>query len=445
MQDRSFSKILILIFFACLGLSAGILIVASLSGWDALYLAVAGALLLAAVLAAGVGIYRLRQKSSVHSGEGADEGSEVGFVVDTFHDLMAKLREKERELERLKSFAEEKASRIEAYNVNVLQSVPSGVISIDRVMKIRTFNEAASRILGIQEKDVVDRTFPEVFHEPLSSLVHEKLPVARKEYEYLTSDNRHIWLGITSSSLKNSTGEEIGMIFVFTDLTDIKLLQSQIEMKERLSQLGEMSAGIAHELRNAMGVISGYAKLLGKKVAPSDRQTAESIISEIGSMNRIISELLAFARPDVLHTSDLDLTALVRETAASAAGGSDSISVTINIPGPLTIVADEVLMRQALKNIFVNAVEAMPEGGTLTIDSETADKRLTLRITDSGCGIADDIRKKIFLPFFTTKQNGIGFGLALVQKIIVSHGGGIEVEGREGEGTTFVITLPCQS
>lgn len=445
MQDRAYSKVVILIFFACLGLSAGILMVSSLAGGNRALMIAAGGLLLIAAIVIGVKAYKLGQKASMRAGQGVEKGSEVGFVVDTFHDLMARLKEKEKELEQLKSFAEEKASRIEAYNANVLQSVPSGVISIDRQMKIRTFNEAASRILGIREEEVIDRTFSEIFHEPLNTLVREQLPVARKEYEYVTGDTRHIWLGITSSALKNSSGAEIGTIFVFTDLTDIKLLQAQVEMTERLSQLGEMSAGIAHELRNAMGVIAGYARLLGKKVSPAERQTVESIMTEIDSMNRIISELLAFAKPDVLHTGEVDLNALVREVAASMIEGKASISVSINMPGPVAIIADEVLMRQALNNIFVNAVDAMPDGGMLEISSEISDKRVILRIRDSGCGIADEIRKKIFLPFFTTKQDGIGFGLALVQKIIVSHGGRIEVESRQGEGTTFVITLPWRS
>jgi two-component system sensor histidine kinase AtoS len=442
MRDRSFIRALVISLFVVLGLMIGIILVPALEGNDIKYILGAGGLLIIAAAAICIRIYMVRQKRMLGTKEKAKEGSEVGFVVDTFHDLVAKLKENEKELERLKAFAEEKAGRMEAYNENILQSVPSGVVSVDNSLKIKSVNQAAERILGVDSREIIKRNFNEVFNEPLTALIKDNRTVSRVEYQYVTSDRRHIWLGITTSQLKNAEGEKIGLIFVFTDLTDIKALQAEVELKQRLSQLGEMSAGISHELRNSMSVISGYAKLLGKKADTSMMSTVDAISAEIDNMNKIISELLAFAKPTVLNTERVDLNRLVEETAASVTGNSNALKVSMNLHETVSINADKVLLRQALTNLFVNAAEAMPGGGSLEIELSRARNKAEIRIRDTGNGIPEDIRQKIFLPFFTTKDEGTGFGLALVQKIIVSHGGSIEVESKDGEGTTFRITLP---
>ncbi|MCK5506208.1 MAG: PAS domain-containing protein, partial [Thermodesulfovibrionia bacterium] len=323
-----------------------------------------------------------------------------------------------------------------------LQSVPSGVISIDNSAEIKSINQAAGDILDIDAEKTIGRKFSDVCKEPLTTIVEETMPVSRGEYAYVTDKNRHIWLGITSSQLKNAAGEKMGLIFIFTDLTDIRALQAQVELKERLSQLGEMSAGISHELRNSMSVIAGYAKLLSKKVDPLLKNTVDSISAEISNMDRIISELLAFAKPSVLSKERVDLNMMIQEAAQSAAGGNDTIKVVMDASGPVNVMADEVLIRQALSNLFINAVEAMPNGGKLEVRLDRLDDKAHIYIKDTGYGIPDEIKQKIFLPFYTTKETGIGFGLALVQKIVIAHGGSIEVESQEGEGAEFRITLP---
>lgn len=445
MGDNSFSKKLLTGLFIVLGLLTGILMVPALDEKGSPYILGAIVLLFIAAFVIFVRVFMMKQKKMIGPAEGNRKGSEVGFVVDTFHELVAKLKEKETELEKLKGAAEEKAVRMEAYNENILQSVPSGVITIDNSLKIRSINQAAEKILGLDAEEVIDRNFTEVFREPLSRLVANEKTVSREEHSYITGDKRHIWLGITTSQLKNAEGEKIGLIFVFTDLTDIKALQAQVEMKQRLSQLGEMSAGISHELRNSMSVISGYARLLARKADDSSRPTIDSILTEISDMDKIISELLAFAKPSVLHKEEVNLHNLINETVMSAAGGIDKVKVTFNSNESISIKADLVLLRQALSNLFINAVEAMPEGGSLDIDLSRNQNNAAISIRDSGPGISDEIRQKIFLPFYTTKQEGTGLGLALVQKIIVSHGGRIEVEGGKGQGTTFIISLPAAS
>ena len=441
MKEKSFYKTWPGILFLFLGLFIGIVLVPALERNSMGYGFAATGLIIITVSIIAIRKYLAKQRKVLKSEADDGENTEVGFVVDTFHDLVGKLKEKEKELESLRAFAEEKATSIEAYNENILQSVPSGVVSIDNLLRIKSVNQAAGRILGVKSEEIIGRNFEEVFNEPFTTLILDDRTVSRAEYSYVTNDRRCIWLGITTSQLINAAGEKIGLIFVFTDLTDIKALQSQVELKQRLSQLGEMSAGISHELRNSMSVISGYAKLLSKKVDPSALPTVESISSEIDNMDEIISELLAFAKPSVLSKEQVELNGLLKETTASVIGDNELIKTAISASGPVSVDADEVLLRQALTNLFNNAAEAMPDGGLIEIDMKRLGSKAEISIKDTGCGIPEDIIQKIFLPFYTTKEKGIGFGLALVQKIIISHGGSIAVESREGEGAVFRIVL----
>ncbi len=444
MRDNSFVRFFVISLFLFLGLIIGVLLVPTLEGNGTSFIFSIVVILVVVGFIIVMRTSLLRPRKILKTSKADKEGSEVGFVVETFHDLVEKLKEKERELEKLRACAEEKAIRMEAYNENILQSVPSGVISIDNAMKIKSVNQAAEYILGVDSRETIGRNFDEIFNEPLTKLVTDDKTILRGEYPYVTNDRRHIWLGITSSQLKNAAGEIIGLIFVFTDLTDIKALQSQVELKERLSQLGEMSAGISHELRNSMSVISGYAKLLCKKVESSNKSTVDAILTEINSMDKIISELLAFAKPTVLNTGQVDLSEMIKESAATAVGDNNTIEVSINAVNYMSIKADEILLRQALINLFINAVEAMPEGGRLGIELSYLNDKAAITVQDTGYGIPKDLIQRIFLPFHTTKEKGTGLGLALVQKVIISHGGSIDVDSKEGEGTTFRVVLPAE-
>ncbi len=207
--------------------------------------------------------------------------SKVSFVVDTFHELVAKLKEKEKELELLRKKAEDKVIAIEGYNENILQSVPSGVISFDNELKITKINQSAEKILGINSMDTTGKFYNEVFKDPVKELIQSRKIIERQEISYITPQGRRIWLGLTLSPLKDSNGLPIGQILVFTDLTHLKAIESQIQLRDKLSSLGEISAGIAHELRNPMGVIAGYTKILLKKADDSLKPIINSISKEI--------------------------------------------------------------------------------------------------------------------------------------------------------------------
>lgn len=367
--------------------------------------------------------------------------TQVGFVVDTFHDLVSKLKEKEKELEALRSRAEDRASSVELYNENIIQSVPSGVVSFDQNQRITRINASALAILGVRAEDTVGKMSDEIFECPLREMISRKEIVERAETGYITNSGKRIWIGLALSPLKDSSNEIIGQLLVFTDLTELKAFQSQKELRDRLSTLGEMSAGIAHELRNPMAVISGYTKILLKKADESLKPAVLSIAKEIEVMNRIITDFLAFARPPEPVLAELDLDGLVRSCAEALNTASEKISLKIDLDARPAIMADEVLIRQAMTNLLQNAADAMPEGGNIAIAGSMNEQYYQLSVSDTGHGIPDSIRDKIFLPFYTTKERGTGLGLALVHKIIESHGSTVLVES-SSSGTVFTIRFP---
>jgi PAS domain S-box-containing protein len=401
----------------------------NITALELMLVATVGVVAILVALMAVTAYLRGRKRSA-----GAKGASEVGFVVDTFHELVSTLKEKEKELEDLRQMAEQRAGMAEDYNENILQSVPSGVISLDESWKIVKVNSSARRILELREEDIIGRDF----HGLFENLGNE--PVERGETQYLTGSGRRIWLGYSLTPLKDSEGGTIGRLLVFTDLTELKALQSQAELRQRLSSLGEMAAGIAHELRNPMGVISGYTRLLSKKVDPTLSQTVDAVTKEVSVMDRIVTDFLSFARPGELNFSDLDLTELIRGCVDNAAKGD--AEVVFEDRGPIRLRGDEVLLRQAFTNLIQNAVEATAMKGRVTIGTEVQDgQTVVVSVSDTGHGISEGIRDRVFLPFYTTKEKGTGLGLAVVHRTITSHGGSIALEST-GQGTTFFIRLP---
>ncbi|MEW6054467.1 MAG: ATP-binding protein [Nitrospirota bacterium] len=372
--------------------------------------------------------------------------SRVGFVVDTFHDLVSQLKEKEKELETLRNRAEDRATAIEGYNENILQSVPSGVISFDEEMKITKVNSAAEKILEIDGETVAGKLHSDILSKPITDFLTERKVIERGEISYLTPSGKKIWLGLTLSPLKDKGGTIIGQILIFTDLTHLKAIESQIELRNRLSSLGEISAGIAHEMRNPMAVIAGYTKILSRKADSSLKPTVEAILKEIAVMDRIISDFLSFAKPVDLNPTRIDLKAIIETCVSSIAGTRSDIALNVAIGSIPAFKGDEVLMRQAFINIIQNAAEAMPQGGKLIIKASplpvSSGNFFDILIIDTGHGISENVRGKIFLPFFTTKEKGTGLGLAIVHKIVVSHGGSISFLSTD-KGTTFRIRLPA--
>ncbi|MFH1026216.1 MAG: histidine kinase dimerization/phospho-acceptor domain-containing protein, partial [Nitrospirota bacterium] len=324
------------------------------------------------------------------------DSSQVGFVVDTFHEVVSQLKEKEKELEVLRKQAEDRATAIEGYNENILQSVQSGVVSLDEEMKVTKINLAAAKILEIKGESVIGQYHDEVLNKPITDFLQDKKVIERGEISYVTPSGKRIWLGLTLSPLKNNEGATIGQILIFTDLTHLKAIESQMELRNKLSSLGEISAGIAHELRNPMGVIAGYTKLLSKKADDALRPTVDAISREIVVMDRIISDFLTFARPVELNLADIDLKAIIEYCVMSTAQKHDDIDLQLEIDNLPLIKGDAVLMRQAFINLIQNSLEAMPQGGKLIIRASSASNDfLDIIIADTGQGISENVKDKI--------------------------------------------------
>jgi PAS domain S-box-containing protein len=381
--------------------------------------------------------------------ERQEKTQDVSFIINAFQDVTRQLKEKEKELERLRSLAEQRAENVESYTENILQCVTSGVITFDGNGLATTMNHAAEDILGLERGSGLGRTCEEIFgNGAICRLVREtreKNVLSRRMETELMKKGEQIWLGFNTALLKDRQGKSLGVILSFSDLTEVKRLQEQIELKERLTALGEMSAGIAHELRNPMAVIVGYLSLLAKKQDDTGHAVIRDIQAEIVGMNRIISDLLTFARPTSLNRSPLNMKDLLEsclETVLQARVGQGDIRFDLKLDDVQASV-DEGLMRQALGNLIQNAVEAMPDGGTLTVIMQR-DRDLTIIVGDTGPGIPLEHLKKVFLPFFTTKDEGVGMGLALTHKVVTAHGGRVDVESMVNAGTKFKVVLPTE-
>ena len=414
-----------------------------------LFIVISGLLVVAVGSLIILGLMRRYRRELGEKQEEPEKTRDVSFVIGAFQDVTRQLKEKEKELERLRSLAEQRAENVESYTENILQCVTSGVITFDGNGLSTTMNRAAEEILGLERVNALGRTCGEIFGEGdacrlIQDTLQKGIPSRRMETE-LVRQNDRIWLGFNTALLMDPQGKSLGVILSFSDLTEVKRLQEQMELKERLTALGEMSAGIAHELRNPMAVIAGYLNLLAKNQDGAGRAVIKDVLAEISGMNRIIGDLLTFARPTALNRTAVNMRELI-ETCVSTvllAKGADARIATVLELGEGNALVDEVLMRQALGNLVQNAVEAMPDGGTLTVRSQR-DRQLVILMKDTGTGVPREQYRKIFLPFFTTKDTGVGMGLALTHKIITAHGGRVEVESKEGSGTTFTVIVPME-
>jgi PAS domain S-box-containing protein len=382
------------------------------------------------------------------------EQERAGFVMHTFQEVLRQLKDKEAELEHLRTRAVARAEDIESYNQNILQSIASGVITCDSSGRITTFNAAAERILGYEATQIMGRTCAQVFgaDSPISEMVCRSVealtPISRREWQFVRGSER-VCVGLSSALLRDRSDRLIGAALVFTDLTEIKRLEERIEAERRLAVLGEMSAAIAHEFRNSMGTIHGWTVLLGKQTGKDEqaRPMVEAIGRELGMMQRLIDDLLAFGRHLEPQLQASDLRVLVDEGVAVCPDRPDvCLDVVWSAGVPATVRWDPTLMRQVLRNLVQNAVEAMPDGGRVRLavaPSPAAPDSVEVLVSDTGIGIPAEHHDRIFAPFFTLKARGHGLGLALVRKIVTAHGGHIAVQSTPGAGTTFCLTMPA--
>lgn len=333
----------------------------------------------------------------------------------------------------------------------IIENAADGVIAIDRQGDVTTMNPAAEMITGYTLNELVGRPYATLFSDPhfaspvLDTLAHGTEHLAQ-EVSFPARD-RTIELSVTTSRIHNPNGELIGALVIFSDLTARKETQRRLAQTERLATLGELMAGVAHEVRNPLTAIRGYVQIIRQQTSLSVHQEYLSVVlKEIDSINRVIQQLLDFSRPRQSQWQQVLLNSLIEETLILVQTSGVQARIAFNVEqdkGLPAIVADRELLKQVILNILINAVQAINARGEIRIRTwQYSATQQAVTIEDNGCGIDLALQKKIFDPFFTTKASGTGLGLALSQRIINAHQGDIHVASMPGCGATFTLILP---
>ncbi|MFZ3065048.1 MAG: ATP-binding protein [Nitrospirota bacterium] len=375
-----------------------------------------------------------------------------GGLAESLRQTGEILKEKDTDLVELQTFYK-----------NVAQSMSSGLLTTDLKGHITSFNRAAEDITGNFFEDVKGKIWHEIFNLEEIKSVFSKLEMLRIPFRfegnYVRKDGAKLALGITISSLKNESGETTGAIGIFQDLTKIKEMEDDIKKKEKLAMVGELAAGMAHEIRNPLASLSGSMQILKSESSLSgeNKKLLEIALRETEKLNRIISDFLTYARPTPLNKKRCDINRLLNDTVTLLRNSREyqkKIKIAANLEGKRLITeVDPNQMSQVFWNLSINAVQAMSDGGELIISSKKKLKKgrgysdfdkdyIEITFKDTGNGINPVVKDKIFYPFFTTKDKGSGLGLAIVHRIIEDHKGEIKVESKLNEGSRFIIHLP---
>jgi PAS domain S-box-containing protein len=378
----------------------------------------------------------------------------AAFMTASMQAVIKKLKEQEKELEALHRAERDRAQQTERMSEAVTRNMPAGLLLLNSSGLITSANPAAEAALGV--KSLAYRRYNEVLGagsrltELVAGCLEHGRTFRREEVEYLTPSHELRQLGVTISPIQNNANEITGAICLLSDLTELAALQKQIHTKENLAALGELSAGIAHEFKNALATISGYAQMIRSEAQPGTdlHEHGELILRQTRSLTHVVTEFLKFARPLELADEQVSIRPMIERIVAEI--GEAVPGVPFVTMGEFAQVSgDDTLLRQAILNLARNAAEAAtdnPAGGRVIIRGEI-DKSGQLQgqrifITDNGPGIPAESLTKIFMPFYTTKVNGTGLGLAVVQKIIVQHGGSVEARNQPLGGAEFVVWLP---
>lgn len=333
---------------------------------------------------------------------------------------------------------------------NILASIADGVIAIDQEGRISSMNPAAERMM--------DTTAVRVIRQPYLSLFADADPFPSTLLDTLHGGCDHIGVeaniplqhqtlrvSVTTSVLRDSHGSGIGAVVVLKDLTERQQLRTQIMRADRLAALGELMAGVAHEIRNPLTSIRGFVQFLETSTDIAEwRRYAPILIRQVDSLNRIITDLLEFGRQRPPSMRSVDIGELVHEVVLLA-GRQHGIEVNLALRSDCpTIDADPEAIKQALLNLLINAMQSIEESGTISIATDSDGRTVAITVSDDGSGILPENLEKIFDPFFSTKPNGTGLGLAMVHRIVDSHSGTITVSSRPGEGTVVTMRLPVR-
>jgi len=380
-------------------------------------------------------------------------GDEVAEVTRSYEEIIGELKRSEAELRCLYRETSNKADRLEKFNRNILKSIGSGFIAVDLSGKVIGFNKAAGDILGYDIRTIMNMHYAVAFPDEMeiNLMIEGALERGemggRREVELNRTDGRELWLGLESSYILDDNSRSVGVGILLNDLTEIKHLQEELEINRQMAALGEMTGGLAHQLRNSMAAVSGFSQLMQRKTEPGTdlREIADSIKGEAATSEQMVRRFLNFARPLDINTEIFDLIEVCDSCARKCrpiAAENDIDILLRHGSEPCHITGDPLLLKETISNLIDNAIQAIESNGMVEIRIASDEDSATVTLTDDGPGIPREIRDKIFTPFYSSKPSGTGLGLALARKVINLHKGTISFHPGTPGGTECRIRLP---
>jgi two-component system, NtrC family, sensor histidine kinase PilS len=369
----------------------------------------------------------------------------TGALAGRYHELQQHMEDQRKHL-----------SDLQAFRDLIFESVGSGLVGVDPTGQVTAFNRAAESITGVRADEAIDQPWEAIFGHGVNlddvrqAVSGGSEPAPRYEFRLRRRDGQEVPVGISFWSLRSGAGDVAGLIGVCQDLSSIKQMEQRMRQADRLAAVGRLSANMAHEIRNPLASISGAVEALARDLPPDHTrgQLVEIVLRESARLNQIVGDFLEYARPAPMAPIEINMAEILDEVLLLIEHRTlpANLKVAREYGDTLPTRADPQRLRQAIWNLCLNAVQAMPDGGELRVGARSLRERggrLQISITDTGQGIAEGDLPHIFEPFFSTKPEGSGIGLALVYRVVEEHGGSIEVRSRVGEGTTFILTLPA--
>ncbi len=368
----------------------------------------------------------------VHAGAFAATAALASYLAEQLRQTGERLAEREGDL-----------AAITALHESIVQSVTSGLLTLDGAGRVTFLNRAAEQMLGLGRTEVLGQPAERWFGALRGD-------VARGEADLVTPAGETLRLGYSTFPLVGRKGAALGTAVIFQDLTQLRIMEERLDRSERLADLGQLSAGLAHELRNPLASMMGSVELLRSAgLRDDDRRLLDIVLREGGRLGQLVTEFLAFARPGTLRREPVDLAVLVAQTLEAFSNDPAAAGVTLERAlSPAPVRGDPDQLRQVLWNLLINAAQALAApgraGGTIRVGcGPVRDGGADLTVADDGPGIDPADRARLFTPFFTTKPAGTGLGLATVHRIVDAHGGALSVDSAPGQGARFTVHLPA--
>ncbi len=330
-------------------------------------------------------------------------------------------------------------------HARIVDNVSSGLLTVDRLERISSFNQEAERITGFRRGEVLGSPLATLF--PNLRDLEGRGPLQRIELSFRDRDDSTLHLGFSRSPLRDGRGDVIGAVLIFQDLTHVRAMEAELRRAERLSAVGTLAAGLAHEIRNPLASLSGALELLGADLTEDDansRRLLRIVSRETQRLDRLVSDFLSYAASRPIDPEPVVLAPIFSELAELLAKSETAdIRLDADVPDALTVMGNEDQLRQVLWNLVLNGAQAEPRDGCVRASARRMeDGQVEIEVVDRGRGIPPESLERVFEPFFTTRPKGTGLGLALVHRMIEAHHGQIQVSSNPEEGTSVRVVLP---